>query len=456
MDFSIVVKSLHELHQAASSLCQRAQQLNWQSDGSSCCRSSNLKFHGSRQQFSQQPAKRIYFAPPFASIVSSGASSSKSKGKQSQQSKKQDKEEDEERILISEVEVVGVPEDLKRIAYEALTTRPNFAYTLKEVEADLKRVFATGWFSSCVPDAEDTRDGVKLVIKVTANPELRGVVARGANMLPTAVVQRAFRPLYGGPLNFVAFSKAVEKMDDWYRARGILGQGGVVDLTVGEATVGCLDLAFLDPKTNSPKPQGATKPSIVRRHLTTEPGRVYSLRAAKQDIDSIYSTGLFEDVNIVPQEAEDSTEQHPKVDLTVNLVERKTGGLGAGTGISAAGHGSGNMPGFVGNFTYSQRNLFGLNQKLSALVELGQADSLFRLQWVDPWLQGDANRTSRTVSIMNTRAWPALSASESFASSSWVVALRIIELHSYIRGGVEAPPGNQLERYCRCVAAKPA
>jgi outer membrane protein assembly factor BamA len=51
----------------------------------------------------------------------------------------------------------------------------------------------------------------------------------------------------------------------------------------------------------------------------------------------------------------------------------------------------------------SQRNLFGLNQKLSALVELGQADSLFRLQWVDPWLQGDATRTSRTVSIMNTR-----------------------------------------------------
>jgi outer membrane protein insertion porin family len=66
------------------------------------------------------------------------------------------------------VEVVGVSEELKRIAYDALTSRPNFAYTLKEVQADLKRVFATGWFSSCVPDAEDTRDGVKLVIKVRA------------------------------------------------------------------------------------------------------------------------------------------------------------------------------------------------------------------------------------------------------------------------------------------------
>jgi hypothetical protein len=26
--------------------------------------------------------------------------------------------------------------------------------------------YLAGWFSSCVPDAEDTRDGVKLVIKV--------------------------------------------------------------------------------------------------------------------------------------------------------------------------------------------------------------------------------------------------------------------------------------------------
>jgi len=32
------------------------------------------------------------------------------------------------------------------------------------------------------------------------------------------------------------------------------------------------------------------------------------------------------------------------------------------------------MPGFIGSFSYSQRNLFGLNQKLAATVELGQVD----------------------------------------------------------------------------------
>jgi outer membrane protein insertion porin family len=63
--------------------------------------------------------------------------------------------------------------------------------------------------------------------QVTANPELRGVVARGASMLPTRTVERAFRPLYGQPLNFVAFGKAVKKLDDWYQQRGILGQVGM-------------------------------------------------------------------------------------------------------------------------------------------------------------------------------------------------------------------------------------
>lgn len=59
-----------------------------------------------------------------------------------------------------------------------------------------------------------------------------------------------------------------------------------------------------------------TLPSPYLSHTHTQPlqpGRVYNLRQAKADIDSIYSTGLFEDVNITPQEAEDSTESHPKV-----------------------------------------------------------------------------------------------------------------------------------------------
>jgi hypothetical protein len=39
---------------------------------------------------------------------------------------------------------------------------------------------------------------------------------------------------------------------------------------------------------------------------------VYSTRQARADIDAVYSMGLFDDVNILPQPAEDSTLENPK------------------------------------------------------------------------------------------------------------------------------------------------
>lgn len=63
--------------------------------------------------------------------------------------------------------------------------------------------------------------------------------------------------------------------------------------------------------------------------------QVYSTRQAKADIDAVYSMGLFEDVHILPQPAENSTVDHPKADVILNVVERKTAGLSAGGGISA-------------------------------------------------------------------------------------------------------------------------
>ncbi len=41
--------------------------------------------------------------------------------------------------------------------------------------------------------------------------------------------------------------------------------------------------------------------------------QVYSLQQAKRDIDAVYSMGLFDDVSILPQPAEGSTIDNPKV-----------------------------------------------------------------------------------------------------------------------------------------------
>lgn len=319
---------------------------------------------------------------------------------------------EEERILIGEIDVAGVDGPLRETVFRVLKTRPNFAYTVREVQEDIQRVFDTGYFSSCRPKAEDTRDGVRLTVEVVPNPTLQGVVARGGVRLPQAVVQNAFSEMAGKPLNFNDLTEAVATLNNWYQDHGVLGQvidvgmgqGDVATIKLAEATVNRITLRYIDPKSGEPREEGKTKPEVILRQVTTRPGRAYDLRQAKSDMAAVYSMGLFEDVSIRPVPAEGSSMESPQVDLVLEVKERKkTGGLAAGGGISAAGTSEGSLPGFVGTVSYSQRNLFGLGQRLVASAEVGQADSTFRIVHTDPWVRGDAFRTSRTMSAQNTK-----------------------------------------------------
>ncbi|CAH2075762.1 unnamed protein product [Thlaspi arvense] len=57
----------------------------------------------------------------------------------------------------------------------------------------------------------------------------------------------------------------------------------------------------------------------------------------------------------------------------------------------------------VCSFAYSHRNVFGRNQKLNVSLERGQIDSIFRINYTDPWIEGDDKRTSRSIMIQNSR-----------------------------------------------------
>ncbi|KAA6428034.1 MAG: Outer envelope of 80 kDa isoform 2, partial [Trebouxia sp. A1-2] len=318
--------------------------------------------------------------------------------------------EEQERILVSEIEVKGVDGPLKDAAEKVLTMKPNFSYTLQEVEDEVAHVFELGWFAKCQPNAEDTRDGVKLTIEVEANNQLKGVTAEGANVLPARVIEDAFQNQYDKTLNYTDFKGAIQKLDKWYADRGIFGQvthvemdNEVAKVTVAEMVVGRMNLQYQDKKTGDIRDEGATKPEVIMRQLCTRSGQVYSMQQARRDIDAVYSMGLFDDVKFLPQPSEDSSLENPTVDLTLQVKERKNGGLSAGCGISAQGHAEGAMPGFIGSCSYSQRNLFGLNQKLTAALEAGQSDSTFRISHTDPWVRGDPHRTSRTISLQSAK-----------------------------------------------------
>ncbi|KAK9941218.1 hypothetical protein M0R45_017836 [Rubus argutus] len=317
----------------------------------------------------------------------------------------------EERVLISEVLIrnkdgeVLERKDLETEALGALKAcRANSALTVREVQEDVHRIIDSGYFCQCMPVAIDTRDGIRLIFQVKPNQEFQGLVCEGANVLPAKFLKDAFYDGYGKVINLKRLNEVISSINDWYMDRGLFAMvsavdvlsGGILKLQVSEAEVNNISIRFLDRKTGEPT-IGKTKPETILRQLTTKKGQVYSMLQGKRDVETVLTMGLMEDVSIIPQPADSG-----KVDLTMNVVERPSGGFSAGGGISS-GITSGPLSGLIGSFAYSHRNLFGRNQKLHVSLERGQIDSLFRINYSDPWISGDDMRTSRTIMVQNSR-----------------------------------------------------
>ncbi|KMT19883.1 hypothetical protein BVRB_1g009320 [Beta vulgaris subsp. vulgaris] len=57
----------------------------------------------------------------------------------------------------------------------------------------------------------------------------------------------------------------------------------------------------------------------------------------------------------------------------------------------------------VHSFAYSHRNLFGKNQKVNVSLERGRIDSIFRINYTVPWIEGDDKRTQQSIMIQSSR-----------------------------------------------------
>ncbi|ERN11759.1 hypothetical protein AMTR_s00022p00244130 [Amborella trichopoda] len=320
--------------------------------------------------------------------------------------------EDQERVLISEVLVQNKDgeelenKELAGVAVSALKScRPNSALTVQEVQEDVHRIIDSGYFQSCMPVAVDTRDGIRLIFQVEPNQEFKGLICEEANVLPTKFLEDAFRDGYGKVVNIRHLDGVINSINGWYMERGLFGMvseieilsGGILKLQVSEAEVNNITIRFLDRKTGEPN-TGKTRPETILQQLTTKKGQVYSLQQVKRDVETVLAMGIMEDVSIIPQPAGDTG----KVDLTMNVVERVSGGFSAGGGISS-GITNGPPSGLIGSFSYSHRNVFGRNQKLNISLEKGQSGSIFRINYTDPWIQGDDKRTSRSIWVQNSR-----------------------------------------------------
>ena len=324
---------------------------------------------------------------------------------------------DETRVLVSEVLVRSasgqITRELQEQVYRVIRTQPGRTTTRSQLQEDINAIFGTGFFSNVQVAPEDTPLGVRVSFVVQPNPVLQKVqidANPGANVpsvLPDKTVDKIFSNQYGQILNLRQLQEGIKQLvksyqDEGYVLANVIGApqvspDGVVTLKGAEGLVEDIRVQFLNKDgdaTEDGKPvKGRTQPYIVQRELELKPGQVFNRNMVQKDLQRVFGLGLFEDVNVALEPGEDPSQ----VDVIVNVVERNSGSIAAGAGVSSAS-------GLFGTISYQEQNLNGRNQNLGAELQVGARELLFDLRFTDPWIAGDPFRTSYTVNAFRRRS----------------------------------------------------
>ena len=327
-------------------------------------------------------------------------------------------------VLVSEVlvrQTDGRPLDLdlQNEVYDSIRTQPGRTTTSRQLQDDVNAIYATGFFGRVEPLAEETPLGVRIIFEVLPNPTLNRVAVQNNQVLSQERVDEIFGEQYGTILNLRDFQDGVEAVNRWYQTNGyVLAQvldppplpesgpvtpppvspDGVVTLDVAEGVIEDIEIRFLSEDGQAVDEEGQpiegrTRPFIVTREMRSQPGDVFNRDRIQNDLQRVFSLGLFDDINLNVEPGENPRQAV----VVVNAIEGSFGSVAAGGGFSSVG-------GFFGTASYQEQNFGGNNQTLGAEVQLGTRGLFFDVNFTDPWIGGDPFRTAYNVNLFRRRS----------------------------------------------------
>jgi outer membrane protein insertion porin family len=118
-----------------------------------------------------------------------------------------------------------------------------------------------------------------------------------------------------------------------------------------------------------------TRDKVIRRELQLEEGGLFSSSALRKGNEKLNRLDYFETVEMTPGPGSDET----KLNLKVEVAEKKTGSFSIGAGYSS-------QDGVMGIFDITQANFRGRGQTLSARGQVGGRNQRFSIMFNEPWM----------------------------------------------------------------------
>lgn len=156
-----------------------------------------------------------------------------------------------------------------------------------------------------------------------------------------------------------------------------------------------------------------TRDEVIRREVRQLESAWYASNKINRSKERIRRTDYFSDVNVETPAVPGTSDQ---VDLNISVVEKSTGSVQFGAGLSSS-------QGVVFGVTVNQNNFLGTGNRVSAQVNTGKINTTYSLSFTDPYFTPDG--VSRGIDLyrrdVNTNS---LNNVASYSSSSYGAGLR--------------------------------
>ncbi len=156
-----------------------------------------------------------------------------------------------------------------------------------------------------------------------------------------------------------------------------------------------------------------TRDEVIRREVRQLESAWYASNKINRSKERIRRTDYFSDVNIETPAVPGTADQ---VDLNISVVEKSTGSVQFGAGLSSS-------QGVVFGVTVNQNNFLGTGNRVSAQVNTGKINTTYSLSFTDPYFTPDG--VSRGIDLYRRDVDTSrLSNVGSYKSSSYGAGLR--------------------------------
>jgi len=223
------------------------------------------------------------------------------------------------------------------------------------------------------------------------------VTFKGTTLFPTNAVDRLFKLKPGAVFTPKDMSKDIEKVEDFYGARGHIdvntGPPGNLRVSrVANTEAGTIDLQYEVEEGQKSYVEKIeirgnikTKDKVIRRELAVSPGEVFDMVRVKVSKRRLEGLQYFEKVDTRPE----PTDVPNRKNLIIGVEEKTTGNLTLGAGFSSVDAVVGFVEVSQGNFDLFHPPTFtGGGQKARLRLQLGTERQDYVLSFIEPWFLG--------------------------------------------------------------------